>query len=154
MDSSHVSAMVGLMGAAIGGLTSFVTSWLTQRTQLREQGLETARKQREGLFVAFIEEASRLYGDALRHKKDDIADLIRLYALVAHLRLVSTARVIAAAERTVEGIIETYQAPNRTMLELRAFAAAGGIDPMRELGDACRAELASIRSATLVPYDP
>jgi hypothetical protein len=148
-SSSYVSALVGLAGAAIGGLTSFITSWLTQKTQLREQSLGTERRQRERLFVEFIDEASKLYGDALGHEKDDVADLVRLYALLAHLRLMSTPRVVAAAERTIDGIIATYQGPNRTMLELREFAAAGGIDPMRELGEACRAELAGIRSAAL-----
>jgi hypothetical protein len=149
--SSFVPALVGLAGAAIGGLTSFVTSWLTQKTQLREHGLETARRQRERLFVDFINEASRLYGDALSHEKEDVADLVRLYALVAHLRLVSTARVVIAAERTIDGIIDTYQGPKRTLMELREFAADGGIDPMRELGRACRAELSGMQSTTLAP---
>ena len=32
-------------------------------------------------------EASRLYGDALSHQKDDVSDLVYLYALVAKIRL-------------------------------------------------------------------
>jgi len=152
MDQSYISALAGLMGAAIGGLTSFATSWLTQRTQLREESRGSLRKQRETLFFEFIDEAARLYGDALVSQKDDVMTMVRLYALVAHIRLVASPAVIAAAERTVDGIIDTYQSGNWTLHELREFAAKGGLEPLRALGEACREELAVLGSRTHMQY--
>ena len=141
MDASHVSALAGLAGAAIGGFTSFGTTWITQRSQLRHQRIEAARKQRERLFVDFMNEASRLYGDALSHEKDDIADLVKLNAIAGHLRMVSSREIVVAAEKVISDIVETYQEPNRTLHEIRDFAATGGLSPFRQLGDAFRAEL-------------
>jgi hypothetical protein len=63
-----------LGGAAIGGLTSFGSSWLTQRAQLRFTHLEAIKAKREELYAEFVDEAARLYGDALGHQKDDAAD--------------------------------------------------------------------------------
>src|SRR5262249_57340757 len=39
MDTSVITALAALAGAAIGGLTSVVASWLTHRSQAREQRL-------------------------------------------------------------------------------------------------------------------
>ena len=35
LNPAYISALAALAGALIGGLTSFATSWLTQRAQLR-----------------------------------------------------------------------------------------------------------------------
>jgi hypothetical protein len=148
---SYISALAGLVGAAIGGLTSALTSWFTQRTLLRERGLVVAIKERERLFVEFINEASRLYGDALGHERDDITDIVGLYALLAHIRLVSSERVVVAAEHTIDAVIEAYQQPNRTLHEIREYVTAGGLDPMSELGCACRAELVGMRTFRNAP---
>ena len=142
MDANHVSALAGLAGAAIGGLTSFWTNWITQQAQLREQRRERARKERERLFVEFLNEASRLYGDALGHEKDDVDDLVKLYAIAAHLRMVSSREVVAAAERVIDLIVDAYHGPNRALHEIREFAANDGMFPFRELGRAFRKELA------------
>ena len=141
MDASHVSALAGLAGAVIGGFTSFWTNWITQQAQLREQRRERARKERERLFVEFLNEASRLYGDALGHEKDDVDDLVKLYAIAAHLRMVSSQEVVAAAERVIDLIVDSYRGPNRTLHELREFAANDGLFPFRELGRVFRKEL-------------
>jgi hypothetical protein len=147
MDANYFSAMAGLAGAAIGGLTSFGSTWITQKTQLREQTRDGARKRREQLFVEFMNEASRLFADALTHEKDNIADVVNLYAIAGHMRMVSLPRTIAAAERAIDLIIETYHEPNKTLHELRESAAKGGLDPLRDLGRACRAELATFSSS-------
>ena len=144
MDPAYVSAFVGLAGVAIGGLTSFASSWSTQRAQLREKNREIERTRRETIFVEIINEASRLYGDALSHEKDDIADLVKLYALVAHVRLVSSEAVTTAAERTMDTIIETYQAPNRTLHEMKDFAKQGGMNFLVAFTEACREELSGL----------
>lgn len=141
MDASYFSAIAGLTGAAIGGLTSLATSWITQQTQSRQREREITRTRRERLFTAFIEEASRLFADAMGHEKDDVNDLVRLYALVARMRLAASPAVIEAAERVVQAVVLAYQAPNRTLRELHLFARDGHMDPLLEFSEACRGEL-------------
>jgi hypothetical protein len=142
MDSSVLSALSGLGGVVVGGLTSFATSWFVQQAQLREKHLEQERSKRESLFGEFFGEASRLYGDALSHEKDDVTDLVKLYALVAQMRLGCSQRVVAEAERTMDAIIATYLAPNRTLHEMRAYAQQGGMNFLVGFSEACRDDLA------------
>jgi hypothetical protein len=141
LDGAYVSAFFGLAGAIIGGLTSFSTTWLTQRAQIRERHLEVARANLHDLFSAFISEASRLHADALGHEKDDVADLVQLYALVARMRLVASAPVVAAAEQVMRSIVETYLAPNRSLHDIRILAEAGQMNFLVDFGEACRLEL-------------
>jgi hypothetical protein len=110
LDPAYFSALAALAGAIIGGLTSFSTSWLTQRTQLRHAHREAERAELKVLYDNFIAEASRLYIEAVTNKTDDIDDitgLVGLYAMVGRMRLVSDQTVIAAAMRAEETIIET-----------------------------------------------
>ena len=151
MDPTYISALAGLAGATIGGLTSFGSTWLTRKAELKAQRREMSRRQRERLFVDFMNEASRLYADALGHEKDDITDLVGLYAIVAHLRMVSSPEIVAAAERVVVAIVEAYQAPNHTLQEVRELVANGHIEVFRELGTAFQAELARFGNPLALP---
>lgn len=143
MDGSILTAMVGLAGAAIGGLASFATSWLTVRAQLHQKVRDAARDRREKVYTDFIKEASRLFGDALGHEREDVSDLITLYSLVAHMRLLASNEVTLCAEKVLDAIVAAYLGPNRTLHELRQFAREGGLDPLRRFSEACRTELAS-----------
>jgi hypothetical protein len=67
MEPATISALAALAGATIGGVTSFAATWLTQRPQARVQELTHTQSRREELYKAFIQEASKLYGDALVH---------------------------------------------------------------------------------------
>ena len=75
MDTAYISALSALGGATIGGLASFGSSW---RTQLRFAHHEAIKAKREALNAEFVDEATRLYGDALGHQKDDPAELVTL----------------------------------------------------------------------------
>lgn len=46
---------------------------------------------------------------ALSHQKDDVADMVGLYALVNRVHLLSSLDVVKAAEQIILGIIATYQ---------------------------------------------
>ncbi len=142
MDTAYVSAFSALAGALIGGLASFASSWLTQRTQLRFTHAEANKAKREALYAEFVAEASRLYGDALGHQKDDVASLVNLYALLGRIRLVASRTVVTAAERTLDVIIETYLAPNRSLHELLDEVKQGRLHFLVEFGEACRDDLA------------
>ena len=145
MDPAYASAFSALAGAAIGGLASFSTSWVTQRTQLRHTQSQAERARLEALYSEFIAESARLLGDALSHQKDDIADMVGLYALVGRMRLVSSPAVVAAADQIILGIIATYQGPNLALHEMHKYVRAGRMNYLVEFGDAARADLAHRR---------
>jgi hypothetical protein len=147
--SPFLSAVIGLAGVAVGGLTSFASTWLTQLSTMREKRRQVETGKREKLFNDFVVEASRLYAIALGNDKEDIADLVKLYSLIGRMRLICTPRVVGAAERTMRMIIDTYTAPNLTLTELRATAREGGLNPLVDFDEAGREELIKVwRSPT------
>jgi hypothetical protein len=141
VDTAYLSALSALGGATIGGLASFGSSWLTQRTQLRFAHHEAIKAKREALYAEFIDEATRLYGDALGHQKDDPAELVKIYALIGRIRLVSPRPVVTAAVRTMDTIIQDYLGPNRTLHEVLDDVHLGGFHFFAEFGEACRQDL-------------
>jgi hypothetical protein len=143
LDPAYLSAFSALAGATIGGLTSFATSWLTQRTQLRHAHREAEKAKLEALYSDFIAEAAHLFGEALSHQTEEITDLVRLFAMVGRMRLVSDRAVIDAAVRVEDTIIETYLGPNRTLHEMMDYAHKGGVSFLTDFGEACRKDLAA-----------
>jgi hypothetical protein len=144
LNAAYVFALFGLVGAIIGGLTSFGTTWLTQRTQLLDKHLEAEKTKREQLFNDFIAETCRLYGDAMTHEKDDVADLIQLYAVLTKMRVVSSRIVVNAAEQVMENIIESYRAPNLALHEIPGLLQDTHMNFLTNFGEACRNELEKI----------
>jgi hypothetical protein len=71
----------------------------------------------EALYSDFIAEAARLFGDALTRQSDDMTAMVRLYAMVGRMRLISDRTVIDAAERVEDMLAETYLGPNRSLRE-------------------------------------
>jgi len=140
-QASILAAIVGLAGAVIGGFTSFMASWLTARAQLHQKLQTAARGRREKIYNAFIREATRLFADALGHKREDIFELVSLYELVAQMRLLAPDDIISRAEGVLTAIANAYLGPNYTLPELRHHAHAGGLDPLRQFSEACRTEL-------------
>jgi hypothetical protein len=141
MEAAYISALAALAGTAIGGLTSFATSWTTQKAQARAQRLAAERDAQAALFGRFLEEAAKLYSDALQSRQDDMTRLIGIYALTNQIRLISSAQVVEAADTVCRIIIDTYLAPNITMEEMRANWTDRHVDPLRDFSEACRQEL-------------
>jgi hypothetical protein len=147
MDPAYFSAFAALAGSVIGGLTSLGASWLAQHTQVRAQQLTYNIARREELYKYFIEEASKLYADALEHDTADTAKLVALYALVSRMRVLSSPPVVENAERVMRMIVETYLGPNKTFRELSETLKNGQeIDLLRDFGEACREELRRFRA--------
>ena len=138
MDTAYISAFVALAGTAIGGLTSFATSWTTQQSQARAQRLAAEREARAALFGRFLDEAAKLYSDALQNSRDDITGLMGIYALINRIRLISSPSVVEAADAVARTIVDAYLAPNIKLEELRAN---WHVDPLRDFSEACRQEL-------------
>jgi len=70
MNAGYISAFAALAGSLIGGLTTFAAAWVTQRQQANVQWLLQEKTRRQELYQQFIEEASKLYVDALIHDQD------------------------------------------------------------------------------------
>ena len=66
MEPAYISAFAALAGTAIGGLASFATSWVTQQAQTRAQRIAAEKDARAALFGRFLDEAAKLYSDALQ----------------------------------------------------------------------------------------
>jgi hypothetical protein len=141
MDAGYVSAVAALAGSIIGGVTSLTASWLTQHVQLRAQRLVEDLRRREELYKSFIEEASRLFADAYEHNRADVSNLVNLYALVNRMRIVSSPEIVQHADSAARSIIETYQAPNKTLRDVSEILNNTALSPLREFSNACREEL-------------
>lgn len=149
MDASYLSAVAALAGSVIGGLTSLGASWLTQRVQVTAQRLAHEVTRQEELYKDFIDEASIAFADALERSEADVAKLVRLYALVSRMRVLSSSeRVVEQADAVMRTIMETYHAPNRSLREVAEGAEPSVLDPLRTFSDACRAERRQVVTGT------
>ena len=147
MEASTTTALATLLGAATGGLTSLMATWLTHRTQARVQWLEQDALRRRDLYKEFIEIAARCYVHALQHEEPDVPALVDLYAKIDRMRIVSSTKVVEIAERIARKIVDTYVEPNKSFLELREMVSSGSVNLMRGFSEACRAELQTLRIA-------
>ena len=141
MDSATISAFAALGGTLIGGMTSFAASWLTQQTQAKAQQVARKLARRETLYKDFLEEASKLYADSLIHETPDVSHLIRLYAMISMMRVVSPLTTVQTADKVARMIVNTYLVPNKTFPELRDMVNSGAMDPLRDFSEACREEI-------------
>ena len=99
------------------------------------------------MYGKFIDEASKLYADALVHDKAEAEALVSVYALISRMRVVSSAAVIEKAEAVVRASLDTYFAPNKTFPELRQLMNSQPIsEPLRAFSEECRKELSNIQS--------
>jgi hypothetical protein len=144
MNASVVTALAALAGAAIGGFTTLAASWFQHRAQTREQRLAHYQLRRQELYKEFIEQAAPLYIDALQSEKPDVSGLMRLYAEISRMRVLSSETVVASAEQIVKGITDTYLEPNKTVPELRQMVETGLLDPLRNFSECCRVESAGL----------
>jgi len=139
MDTMYFPAVAAFWGSASGGALTLVIRWAAQRRKDRSRRAARASSRRQKLYKSFIEEASRLYADALVNDKAEISKMVGLYALVGRMKIVSSDGVNDAAEKAGRLIIQTYLAPNRTLIDLPELIDE--IDPLRDFSEACRQEL-------------
>jgi hypothetical protein len=149
MDVAIISALSGLGGAAIGGATSAATSMFSERIKDQRTATGTSWTRRERLYNKFIAASARHLADALSHERDDPGAIMKLYALVAKMRLISPKSVVAAAEAALIVVQKTYEAPNRTLRQLNIFSASGDADPLLAFSEACRKDLDITRESLL-----
>jgi hypothetical protein len=144
MDLMYFPAIAALGGSASGSMATVVTSWVTQRRKDRLRRAAQTISQRQKLYKEFIEEASRLYGDALVNDRSEIPKLVDMYALIGRMKVLSSNQVIEAAEKAGRLIVDTYLSPNRTLVDLPGLIDE--MDPLRDFSEACRRELQAAQS--------
>ena len=145
MDTSIISALAALTGAAVGGLTSGIANWLNHRSQVRAQWILHEKTRRQILYKDFIEEAAKCYIDALQHDEADIPGLVGVYAKLSRMRTLSSKPVVHQAEDVARKILDTYLEPDKNFVELREMAIDGTIDLLRGFSDACHDEFEDMR---------
>jgi hypothetical protein len=133
MDSSIIAAVSALLGSAVGGLTTFATTFFNQRYVARREMLVKDVANREQLYGEFLKEVADLYKESLSRTLDDLSaqpSLITMYSLIGRIRMISSEPVLAAAEKIAEDIIESYKRPQITFKEWQQFW--GPADPWHE----------------------
>jgi hypothetical protein len=117
----------------IGGVTSC--------RQATIQWLVKDKSRQQKLYKEFIEEASKLYADALAHNEAEVSAFVKVYALMSSMRVLSNVDIVEKAEKVVRIIIETYFTSNKTIPELRGMLNSTAIDLLREFSVSCRNEM-------------
>jgi hypothetical protein len=152
MDMLYIPAVASFSGSASGTLASIVTGWLTRRRRDRARIASRTLSQREELYKSFIDEASRLYADALVSDKSEISKLVDLFALIGRMKILSSDEVIEAAEKAGRLIVDTYLSPKREFDDLPELL--NGMDPFRGFSNACRRELQAAHRRSGVSMRP
>jgi hypothetical protein len=76
MDVAYVTALSALAGSIVGGLTSGITTLMSQRAQARAGQLAHDISRREELYKDFIVAASKAYGNAILSNEPQIQELV------------------------------------------------------------------------------
>ena len=86
-------------------------------------------------------EASQQLANAFDHSLDKPETLVKLYAILGRIRLVSSDAVLSAAEECCDRVVDLYAKPNRTMAEISATLHSGEFEVFKDFSAACRIEL-------------
>jgi len=144
MNIAYLSALSALAGSVIGGLTSAIGTWLSQHPQAKSALLAQEKSWRDDLYRDFIVTASKVYADAVMHDDPKIPDIVALYALISRMRILSSPRTVACAEKITHTVTDAYFMPNKTIHELHEMVQSEAIDPLKEFSEATREELQTI----------
>ena len=89
---------------------------------------------------------AKLLVDAFTHTLDQPEKLLPIYAHINRIRLCASQSVLIEAEHVLRRITEQYFLRNLTIEELTRLARSEDADPLKAFGEACRAELKSVRT--------
>lgn len=140
IQSAAISALAAVAGSIVGGLASFLTTFFTQRNQAHRDLILKEAADREELYSQFIKEAANVYVDSLDKTLEKPASLLGVYSLVGRIRLVSNDSVLAAAEKVVDSIVDSYHRPPTTIDTMVTMVRESHFDPLKEFTEACREE--------------
>ena len=139
-QSVAITALAAIAGSVVGGLASFLTTFFTQRNQAHRDLLSRDVAHREELYSQFIKEATNLYVDSLDKNLENPVSLIGMYSLVGRIRLTAGNKVLLAAEKVTETIVDSYSRPPIKFEEVYKVWREEHADPFKEFTEACRDE--------------
>lgn len=145
MNTASLPALAALAGSAVGGLTSFLATWLGQGQQIRAQLLLNDKARRQELYRDFVNEGSALYVDALTSEAPDLGKLVELYALISRMRIISSLAVSEEAKSVARVIFNAYTEPNKNLADIGTMVNQDVFDPMKHFSELCRAEMEALR---------
>jgi hypothetical protein len=141
VDANLITALAGVLGAVSGASAAIATTWITQKSQTIRERAKSETRKRETLYGDFITEASQRLADAFDHSLDKADTLVKLYAILGRIRLMSSDAVLTAAEECCDRVVDLYAKPNRTMAEIFTTLHSGEFEALKRFSDACRVEL-------------
>jgi hypothetical protein len=124
-----------------GASAAIATTWISQKSQTTRERAKSETRKRETLYGDFITEASQRLADAFDHSLDKPDTLVKLYAILGRIRLMSSDAVLTAAEECCDHVVDLYAKPNRTMAEIFTTLHSGEFEALKHFSDACRVEL-------------
>ena len=117
----------------------YLVAGSTASDQRTAQG---ARKGRDpGVVQAIHQDASKLYIDALEHNTTEMPKLVDIYTTINRIRVLSSPKVVAEADKALWMIVDTYAQENKTFSVIRQSIGQGFPDPLRAFSQACHEEL-------------
>jgi|SRR5580700_3396285 hypothetical protein len=147
MDPAYLSGLAVFFGSVVGALSSLLSTWLSKAREDRAQRASANKLGRQKLYAQFIEEASKLYVDALVSDQAQASAMVSIYALISKMRMTSDAKVVDKAEAIVRTILTAYSRPNKTFPELQDLLLNRGfVDPLLTFSELCRDELRDVPS--------
>jgi len=144
METPTITALAVASGSIVGAVVSGFIAWNTQRMQTLRELTQQRLRERQTLYGEFITEASRLVVDAVSHALETPEKLVILYGILGRIRLVSSGKVLAEAEKFLRQIVDLYERPNLTLEQVRASLDSENFDPLKAFSSACGAELLKI----------
>ena len=127
VDPAYLTGLAIFSGSVVGALTSLTSAWLTKQHEARHQRASEAKLWRQRLYAQFIDEASKLYLDALVRDQAEALAMVGLYALLSKIRMTSTAEY----RRERRGCDPND--PQDLFLSEQEFARAARPDPEQEV---------------------
>ena len=97
-------------------------------------------EQREKLYSDFINTCCKLAVDSYQRSLESAEIILPAYALLNRIRLFSSDAVLAAAEQTVQSILDRYFSKNMATEQLYNLAISDKVDfdLVRGFAEACR----------------
>ena len=141
MDPAVVTGLSAVFGSLAGGMSSVLTTWITQRTQTRHERSKMEIRKREGLYGEFVNEVARLTADAVDHSLDHADKVVNLFALLSRIRFVSSQPVLEAAEECSRHVVELYEMEKMEPSDVITAVCKTSPEILRAFSDACRLEL-------------
>jgi len=141
VDANLVTGLAGVLGSLSGASAAIATTWIAQKSQTVRERAKSETSKRETLYGHFITEASQRLADAFDHSLDEPEKLVKLYAVLGRIRLVSSDAVLTAAEECCDRVVDLYSEPNRKIDEIFTTLHSGELEVLKQFSDACRVEL-------------